>query len=62
MVVMQVITPRSLRLAEIFTIILGLGLSILAISIRIYVKLRISRKFLSEDCRLIFTGQARDLR
>lgn len=51
MVVIQVITPRSLRLAEIFTIILGLGLSTLAMSARMYVKLRVSRKFLSEDCK-----------
>lgn len=61
MVVIQVITPRSLRLAEIFTIILGMGLSTLAISTRVYVKLRVSRKFLSEDCKSILTGHAGDL-
>lgn len=61
MLEIQVITPRSLRLAEIFTIILGLGLSTLAISVRIYVKLRVSRKFLSEDCTVMLTGHAGDL-
>lgn len=55
-----VITPRSLRLAEIFTIILGLGLSTAAISVRTYVKLRILRKFLSEDCKVTPIGDVGD--
>ena len=49
----QVITPRSLRLGEIFAVLLGLGLSTITISARVYVKARVLRKFLSEDCKSI---------
>lgn len=49
--VLKVVTPRSLRLGEIFAILLGLGLSTIAISARIYMKSRVLRKFLSEDCK-----------
>lgn len=47
---LEVIVPRSLRVGEIFAVLLGLGLSTITISARIYVKSRIFRKFLSEDC------------
>ena len=47
---LEIITPRSLRLGEIFAVLLGLGLSTITISARIYVKSRVFRRFLSEDC------------
>ena len=47
----QVIVPQSLRIGQYFTVILGFGLSTLAIAARLYTKLRITRKFLSEDCK-----------
>lgn len=43
--------PHSLRVAEIFTVILGFGLATIAISARIYTKLRVVRNFLLEDCK-----------
>lgn len=52
MTTLEVITPRSLRLAEIFTVLLGLGLSTVAISARTYMKVRVLRQFLSEDCNI----------
>ncbi|KAL8999893.1 MAG: hypothetical protein Q9169_001298 [Polycauliona sp. 2 TL-2023] len=51
----QVIVPSSLRIGQYFTVILGFGLSTLAISARLYTKLRITRKLLSEDY-FSFTG------
>ena len=49
---LEVIVPRSMRIGEIFTVLLGFGLATLAIGARTYTKLRITRKFLSEDCML----------
>lgn len=54
----QVVVPRSLRLAGVFTVLLGFGMSTVAIGARIYVKLRISRQFLSEDCKTVQTEHA----
>ena len=48
----EVIVPHSMRIGEIFTVLLGFGLATLAIGARTYTKLRITRKFLSEDCML----------
>jgi hypothetical protein len=48
-----------MRVAQVFTLALGLGLSTAAIGARIYVKLRIWRQFLSEDCKVIQTGHTR---
>ncbi|KAL8981950.1 MAG: hypothetical protein Q9205_003405 [Flavoplaca limonia] len=45
----QVIVPQSLRIGQYFTVLLGFGLSTLAIAARLYTKLRITRKLLSED-------------
>lgn len=46
----QVIVPHSMRIGQIFTVLLGFGLSSLAVGVRLYTKSRITRKFLSEDC------------
>lgn len=54
----EVVTPRSLRLAEIFTILLGLGMSTVAISARIYMRLRVMKQFISEDCKTVCTEYA----
>ena len=48
----QVIVPDSLRIGEYFTLILGFGLSTVAICARIYAKSRITKRFLLEDCEL----------
>lgn len=47
----QVIVPHSLRIAEVLTVALGLGLSTIAICSRMYTRLRIAGGFLSEDCK-----------
>ena len=52
----QVIVPDSLRIGEYLTVALGFGLSTIAICARIYTKLRITKKFLLEDCEL-FPGR-----
>ena len=48
----QVIVPLSMRIGQVLTILLGFGLSTFAIGSRVYTKLRITRKFLAEDCKL----------
>ncbi|CAL8582622.1 hypothetical protein XPA_008276 [Xanthoria parietina] len=45
----QVVVPSSLRIGQYFAIILGFGLSTIAIAARLYTKLGITRKLLSED-------------
>ena len=42
----------SLRTGEIVTFTLGLGLSTLAVSARVYTRMCITRKVRLEDCRL----------
>ena len=59
--VMEVVSPRSLHLGGIFAYLLGLGLSTIALSARIYMKSRVLKKFLSEDCIPIRAGLAREL-
>ena len=54
----QVVVPRSLRLAGALTVLLSLGLSTIAIGARLYIKLRILRKFRSEDCKIPQTEDA----
>ena len=54
----QVVVPDSLRIGEYLTVILGFGLSTIAIGARIYTKCRITKKFLLEDCEL-FPGRVR---
>ena len=49
----QVIVPDSLRIGEYLTVILGFGLSTIAICARIYTKSRITKQFLLEDCELL---------
>ncbi|KAL8669878.1 MAG: hypothetical protein Q9168_005551 [Polycauliona sp. 1 TL-2023] len=51
----QIIVPSSLRTGQYLAVILGFGLSTLAISARLYTKLRITRKLLSEDY-FVFAG------
>ena len=48
----QIVVPNSLRIGEYLTVLLGFGLSTIAICARIFTKWRITRKFLSEDCKL----------
>lgn len=57
----HIVLPRSLRIAEVFTVLLGLGLSTIAIGARIYMKLRVSRQFHSEDCKIVAIGSASEL-
>ena len=48
----EIVVPLSLRIGQYLSMILGFGLSTLAVGARVYTKLRISRKFLLEDCKL----------
>lgn len=45
--------PPSIRDGVYLTLVFGFGLATIAIGIRVYTKLRIVRKFLSEDCKLL---------
>lgn len=58
--VSQVPIPTSLRLGEIFAVLLGLGLSTITIGARVYVKSRVLKKFLSEDCKSLGNEHAKN--
>ncbi len=45
-----VVFPHSLRLGEVFALALGLGLSTLAVSARVYTKSKITKTMGREDC------------
>ena len=48
----QMLVPDALRIGLICDLLLCIVISTLAICVRIYVKLRITKGFLSEDCEL----------
>ena len=48
----QVLVPHALQVGLIWDLALCIGLTTLAICARTYVKLRMKKEFLSEDCEL----------
>jgi hypothetical protein len=57
----DLVVPYSLRIGQVLTLLLGFGLSTLAICARVYTKVRIDRRMLIEDyewplsCRITMT-------
>jgi hypothetical protein len=47
----SVVIPHSLRVGEIVTLVLGFGLSTLAVAARVYTKFHIMRDKKLEDCK-----------
>ena len=46
------VSLHSLRLGELFALAFGFGLSTLAVSARVYTKMRLTRTMGKEDCEL----------
>lgn len=48
------VSLHSLRLGEVFALALGFGFSLLAIAVRVYTKLRLTKSMRNEDCGFTF--------
>lgn len=46
------ISRHSVRVGEVLTLVMGFGISTLAVCARIYTKMRIIKTFVAEDCEL----------